>query len=150
MLDALRFLPQNIVGRCNMAVSIFYIFADPMGDMACKIGLTTKGDIRLGTYQNSVSARSHSACFDRAWYGTSKVISKLELTAKSEFDWEIERDGRGHSEWVYDMSVEDIEHKVNDIINGFHYKVWPVPKQFLPMTVEKYAQFKEHVKGVKV
>jgi len=124
-----------------MAVSIFYIFADPMGDKACKIGISTKPEVRLGTYQNSVSARSHLACFNRAWYGTSKVISKLELTAKTEFDWEIERDGRGHSEWVYDMSVDDIATKIEAIINGFHYKVNPVPKQFLPMTVEKYKEW---------
>jgi hypothetical protein len=118
-----------------------------MGDIACKIGLSTKPDVRLGVYQNSMSARSHQARFDRAWYGTSKVISKLELTAKSEFEWEIERDGRGHSEWVYDQSVDDIANKVEEIIEGFRYKVKPVPKQFLPMTVEKFKQFKEYIKN---
>lgn len=131
-----------------MAVSLFYIFADPMGDKSCKIGISSKGDVRLGTYQNSYSSRSHQAQFDCAWYGTSKVISKLELTAKSEFEWDIERDGRGHSEWVYDLSVQDIAKQVEDIIDGFHYKVWPVPKQFLPMTVEKYKEFREYLKNV--
>jgi hypothetical protein len=134
-------------GRYNMANSIFYIFADPMGDTACKIGLSTKPDVRLGTYQNSYSSRSHMAQFDCAWYGSSSVVAKLENTVKTEFEWDIERDGRGHSEWVYDLSVEDIENKVQDIIEGFHYKVKPVPTEFLPMTVEKYAQFKEYLKN---
>ena len=44
-------------------------------------------------------------------------------------------DGRGHSEWV-SQTYSTIESKIDELINGYKFKVVKVPKKFLPLTVD--------------
>lgn len=118
-------------------MNIFYIFQDPFGIDSSKAGLTSSPAVRLGVYQNSYSARSHIAQFDYAFVGTKGAIAKLESRIKQEFDWDIERDGRGFSEWIDFHTSEQLLEKVEEIIESCHYKVQMVPKEFLPLTVDK-------------
>lgn len=118
-------------------MNIFYIFQDPFGIDSSKAGLTSSPAVRLGVYQNSYSARSHIAQFDYAFVGTKGAIAKLESRIKQEFDWDIERDGRGFSEWIDFHNSEQLLEKVEEIIESCHYKVQMVPKEFLPLTVDK-------------
>lgn len=118
-------------------MNIFYIFQDPFGIDSSKAGLTGSPAVRLGVYQNSYSARSHIAQFDYALVGTKSAIAKLESRIKQEFDWDIERDGRGFSEWIDFHTSEQLLEKVEAIIESCHYKVRMVPEEFLPLTVDK-------------
>lgn len=117
-------------------MNIFYIFQDPFGIDSSKAGLTGSPAVRLGVYQNSYSARSHTAQFDYAFIGTKGAIAKLESRVKQEFDWDIERDGRGHSEWIDFHTSAQLLEKVEAIIESCRYKVQMVPKEFLPLTVD--------------
>ena len=119
---------------------LFYIFKDPMGSADSKIGITGHPSVRLGVYQNSYSRKSHVACFDRVYFGPERAISALEKAVKQEFNWNIERDGRGHSEWISE-TYTTIETKIDEIIDGYKFKIQKVPKKYLPLTVDNLDAF---------
>lgn len=119
---------------------LFYIFKDPMGAPDSKIGITGNPYVRLGVYQNSFSRRSHVACFDIVYIGPARAVNNLEKAVKNELDWDIEMDGRGHSEWV-SRDYQDIERQIDEIIEGYKFKVSKVPKKFLPITVDNLKEF---------
>lgn len=121
---------------------LFYIFKDPMGSGDSKIGITGNPAVRLGVYQNSYSKKSHTACFDVVYIGPARAVANLEKAVKQEFQWDIELDGRGHSEWV-SMTYTAIEKKIDEIIDGYKFKVVKVPKQYLPLSVDNLNKFLE-------
>ncbi len=123
---------------------LFYIFKDPMGSSDSKIGITGNPYVRLGVYQNSYSKKSHTACFDVVYIGPARAIANLEKAVKQEFQWEIELDGRGHSEWVT-QNFSSIESKIDELIDGYKFKINKVPKKYLPLTVNNLEKFLEEV-----
>jgi hypothetical protein len=102
-----------------------YVFKDPLGSGDVKIGITGNPKVRLSNYQNSYSARRHKACFDFVWEGKPKAIEKLESVLKEKYKWDIASDRMGESEWVTDLSIEDLIKVVSGEIKGwrFHIKV---------------------------
>jgi hypothetical protein len=122
---------------------LFYIFKDPMGSSDSKVGITGSPAVRLGVYQNSYSRKSHVACFDVVYIGPARVIGKLEIAAKTQFNWDIDRDGRGHSEWV-SQTYTSLEKAIDGIIEGYRFKVTKVPKRFLPLTADNLKELLEH------
>lgn len=122
---------------------ILYIFQDPLGADDSKAGKTSHPDVRLGVYQNSYSARSHLAQFDYAFYGSKKAVDNLEKAIKTEFDWDIEQDGRGFSEWISNHTSAQVLEKVEEIIEGYRSKVTKVPNEFLPLNINNLEAFKE-------
>ncbi len=127
-----------------MAKKGFYIFKDPMGAKACKTGITGSFDARLGVYQNSYSRNSHTACFDQVYIGPETAINELEKAIKREFNRDIEMSGWGHTEWIDNHSLEEIEAKIDEVIEGHHYKIVKVDPKFLPLTIDNMFEFKNH------
>ena len=119
---------------------LFYVFKDPMGSIDSKVGITGSPAVRLGVYQNSYSKKSHTACFDVVYIGPARAINNLEKAVKQELSWDIELDGRGHSEWI-SQTYAVIESKIDEIIDGYKFKVKKVPKKFLPLTVDNLDKF---------
>lgn len=122
---------------------LFYIFKDPMGSADSKIGITGHPEVRLGVYQNSYSRKSHVACFDRVFVGPGRAVNSLERAVKQTFDWQIERDGRGASEWISE-TYTTIETKIEELIEGYKFKVVKVPRKFLPLTVDNLEALRKH------
>lgn len=122
---------------------LFYIFQDPLGAPDSKIGITGHWTVRLGVYQNSYSRNSHVACFNVVYTGPASAVNNLEKAVKQHFNWEIERDGRGASEWISGLTPADIETKIDEIIDGYQFKVTKVNKQYLPLTVDNAEEFVE-------
>lgn len=121
---------------------LFYIFKDPMGSFDSKVGITGSPEVRLGVYQNSYSRKSHTACFDVVYIGPARVIGNLEKAAKQQFSWDIDRDGRGHTEWVSQIYTT-IETSVDEIIEGYRFKVKKIPKKYLPLTADNMQSLRE-------
>lgn len=113
-----------------------------MGSPDTKVGITGSPIERLGTYQNSVSRNSHVFGFDKAWWGPAQAVSGLERLVIQELNWEIQRDGRGHSEWVY-LPWQQVAEHVGQLILGGGFLLQPVPDQFLPLTVDNYHRWEE-------
>lgn len=128
-------------GRCNM--KFLYIFQCPFGKRNSKIGKTSYPGDRLGNYQNSYSAEGHLAQFDYVFYGCARAVDNLEDALKKEFDWDIQQDGRGFSEWVSNHTSLEILKKVEDVIDGYRSKVKLVPKEFLPLTINNLDELKD-------
>lgn len=120
-------------------LKLLYIFKDPMGSIDSKVGITGQPAVRLGSYQNSYSRKSHIACFDVVYIGPSRAINNLENVVKQKFDWDIERDGRGASEWI-SKTYSSIEEEVDNLIQGYKFKIVKVKKRFLPLTVDNLDQ----------
>ena len=123
-------------------MKILYIFRDPLGSEESKIGITGHVEVRLGTYQNSYSKTSHTACFDVVYVGPPKAIERLENAVKQTFNWQIERDGRGSSEWINENCI-NIELKIDELIEGYKFKIKKIPKKFLPLTVDNFQKIKD-------
>ena len=111
-----------------------------MGSIDSKIGITGSPAVRLGVYQNSYSRKSHIACFDVVYIGPARVIGNLERSVKQEFNWDIDRDGRGHSEWISKTHTA-LETKIDQLIEGYRFKVSKVPKKYLPLTADNLERF---------
>ena len=124
---------------------LFYVFADPLGARDCKIGITGHPHVRLGSYQNSYSRNSHVACFDLVYVGPRKAVESLEKALKQELDWDIERDGRGASEWISGQSVDEIAARVDEVIEGYRFKIRKIPKKYLPLTVDNLPQVLDYL-----
>ena len=113
-----------------------------MGALDSKVGITGSPEVRLGVYQNSYSRKSHVACFDVVYIGPSRVIGNLENAVKQEFNWDIDRDGRGHSEWI-SQTYTTLETAIDKTIAGYKFKVIKVAKRFLPLTADNLAELKK-------
>jgi len=50
--------------------------------------------------------------------------------------------GWGHTEWIDNHSLEEIEAKIDEVIEGHHYKITKVDPRFLPLTVDNMSEFK--------
>jgi hypothetical protein len=109
-----------------MARKWFYIIQDPFGGPDFKIGITANPRVRLAAYQNAFSSRSRVARFDRVWEGTADHIGKLEVYLKNTFNWSIEFDKAGHSEWVSDMDMATLEAEVEKTIAGMRFHIKPL------------------------
>lgn len=120
---------------------LFYVFGCPMGALDVKVGITGHPAVRLGTYQIAYSRNSHIACFDRVYIGPALAVENLEKAIKQRFDWHIERDGRGASEWVSNITPKEVEKLVDELIAGYKFKVQKVPKKYLPLTTDNLAVF---------
>jgi hypothetical protein len=120
-----------------------YAFNDPLGAPDSKAGITGHFEVRLGVYQNSYSRNSHVACFNVVYIGPARAIENLEKAIKQSFDWSIERDGRGHSEWISGHTAEMLEKEIDKIIAGYKFKVQKIDPNFLPLTVDNLPEFLE-------
>jgi len=130
-----------------MTQALWYAFNCPLthytGVKAAKQGITSHYEVRLGVYQNSYSRDNHTACFEMAYLGDPVAIKNLESAVKREYNWAIERDGRGHTEWISGINVEEIQEKIDVIIKSGHYKVTKVDPNFLPLTTDNMEEFLE-------
>jgi hypothetical protein len=128
-----------------MEGKLFYIFKDPLGARDVKVGITGSPAARLGNYQNSYSQNSHIACFDLVYYGPTNAVHGLEKAIKQNLSWDIERDGRGASEWISGYTVDDSRAVVEDLISGFRFKLKRIPKKFLPLTVNNLPELEKYL-----
>jgi hypothetical protein len=75
------------------------------------------------------------------YVGPDRAIMLLEKTIKERYNWAIASDKGGESEWLDRHSVEDIEKIVDDLIEGFKFKITKVDPKWLPLTKDNLAEF---------
>lgn len=129
----------------------FYIFRCPLakytGNIASKVGITGSWWARLSGYQNSYSRLNHTAGFDSVYVGPARAINLLEKTIKDRYDWAIASDKGGESEWLDNHDVENIEKIIDDLIEGYKFKIDKVDAKWLPLTKDNMEEFlKAHQK----
>lgn len=123
---------------------LFYLMPTPDDTDDVKVGITRLevSQIRLGTYQQALGPRL-MARWELAWIGEQTEIEALEREVKKEFKKDILYEGRGYSEWVSGYSAHTIKPIIQEIIDGFRFKVTPVDPAMTPITVNNLEQVKE-------
>lgn len=124
-----------------------YIFGCPIakytGKVASKIGITGSWWARFSGYQSAYSKQNHTACFDLVYVGPNKAIEQLEAVIKARYNWSIASDKGGESEWIDNHNVATLETIVDDVIDGFKFKITKVDAKWLPLTKDNLAEFLE-------
>ena len=130
-----------------MAKKVLYVFNCPLAKytkrLAAKVGITGSFAVRLGVYQNSYSDDNHTACFNIAYIGKDHAINNLEKAIKQIYDWQIEKDGRGHSEWISGLEAKDISVIIDKLIKEDGYLVEKVDPKFLTLNRHNLQEFSE-------
>jgi len=123
---------------------LFYLMPTPDDTDDVKVGITRLevSQIRLGTYQQALGPRL-MARWEVAWIGEQTEIEAMEREVKKEFKKDILYEGRGYSEWVSGYSAHTIKPIIQEIIDGFRFKVTPVAAEHLPITVDNLPQVQE-------
>ena len=77
------------------------------------------------------------------YVGPARAIALLEKTIKERYDWAIASDKGGESEWLENHSLEDIEKIVDELIDGYKFKITKVTEQWLPLSKDNLSDFLE-------
>ena len=103
---------------------------------------------RIGTYQNAFGP-FYKEQWKHIWIGTEKQIDCLEEEFHKFWDNQIEDIDAGNSEWVSNVTEQEVLDSVEEIRNTFFINVEDVPDEFKPFTVEKIEDLKEWYKNNK-
>lgn len=77
------------------------------------------------------------------YVGPKRAIELLEKTIKERYGWAIASDKGGESEWLDDLDVQDIEKIVDELIEGYRFKIVKVDARWLPLSKDNLAEFLE-------
>jgi len=102
----------------------FYIKCSPIDRSAYKIGIFAMkhADVRIGGYQNSFGP-TYKERFEHIWVGTQADIRELERLLKIKFRNKIAGNMRGYTEWVQDITYEELVNEINTLIHGLGINV---------------------------
>ena len=132
-----------------MTKKVLYAFNCPFSKytsrLAVKVGITGNADVRLGVYQNSFSKDNHTACFDIVYIGPDNAVDNLERAIKRIYDWNIDRTGRGHSEWISGITANDVAVSIDKLIAEDGYLLTKVNLKFLPLTIDNLEEFLKEI-----
>lgn len=97
----------------------FYIKKSPLSDRNFKIGITAIRHIasRLGSYQNSFGP-TYQERFEMIWIGPEEHIRELERLLKINYRSRIAGTSRGFTEWVTDISYDDLVTDIQKTIDA--------------------------------
>lgn len=112
-----------------------------------KVGIAqlTTARTRLASYQNAVGPVWEEK-FIRVWIGDQNQIVLAEKEFKRHYKDKIQSAEAGLSEWICDISLEELLSYITELREEHFIKFIDVPEQFLPLTMpmcEDLAQWYE-------
>jgi hypothetical protein len=121
----------------------FYIKKSPLENNSFKIGISVIQhlDSRLGTYQNSFGP-TYKERFERLWVGPEQDVRELERLLKIQLRSKIAGNKRGFTEWVTDITLDELCDIVQKTINGLGVVV-TIPKKHIEVFEEDIAVIKK-------
>lgn len=120
-----------------------------------KVGIAAVASARtrLATYQNAVGPVWEES-FIQVWIGDENQIRLAEKKFKQVFKEKISSSEAGLSEWICDVTVDELLAFIEELRNEYFIKFHDVPKEFKPLTMplceelaEWYEEFKENNDG---
>ena len=117
-----------------------------------KVGITqlVSARSRLGTYQNAVGPVWEES-FIRVWLGDENQIRLAEKAFKRTFKDKIQSAEAGMSEWISDVTLDELLAFIDELKNEHFLKFVESPADFLPLTMplcEDLAEWYESNKSV--
>lgn len=108
--------------------------ANPYEDT--KVGITEllNARTRLGTYQNAVG-RAWEESFKYFWIGDENQIKLAEKQFKRHFKDKIQSAEAGLSEWICDVSDQELLKFITVLREEHYLKFIDTPQDFLPLTM---------------
>ena len=101
-----------------------------------KVGITKleAARSRLATYQNAVGPVWEES-FLRVWLGDENHIRLAEKQFKQHFKDKISSVEAGLSEWICDISIDELLEFITELREEYFLKFIDCPRQFLPLTM---------------
>jgi hypothetical protein len=101
-----------------------------------KVGITqlSSAHVRLATYQNSVGPVWHES-FLRVWVGDELHIRRAESLFKRTFKDKILSKSAGLSEWICDISLQELVDFAEELRRAYSIKFIDVPTKFEPLSI---------------
>lgn len=89
---------------------------------------------RLATYQNAVGP-VYEESFMRVWVGDENQIRLAEKAFKRIFKDKIQSAEAGLSEWICDITLEELLDFIRELREEYYLKFIDAPEEFLPLTM---------------
>lgn len=127
---------------------IFYLRNPGFGNSwKCGISSISNAWSRLGTYQNAFGPE-YKENWKHIFIGESRQIKMLERKFKQRYSDKISGGDAGYSEWITDITEEELLGAVKFFRDECFIKFYDVPDELLPFTSDYVDELKEYVAGL--
>lgn len=118
-----------------MILRLLYLMDNPHGGQSVKVGTSglMKYPGRIGNYQQG-NGPDYLVTWPICYIGEESVVNRLEERIKTVLEHDRLESRLG--EWYDHHTVVTIAPKIDDIIQGNHFKVKRVEDKFLPISYE--------------
>ena len=119
----------------NIILRLLYLMDNPHGGQSVKVGSSglEKYPTRIGNYQQG-NGPDYLVTWPVCYIGEQSVVNRLEERIKTVLEHDRLESRLG--EWYDNHTVTTITPKIDDIIEGSHFKVKKVESKFLPISYE--------------
>ena len=119
----------------NIILRLLYLMDNPHGGQSVKVGSSglEKYPTRIGNYQQG-NGPDYLVTWPVCYIGEQSVVNRLEERIKTVLEHDRLESRLG--EWYDNHTVTTITPKIDDIIQGSHFKVKKVESKFLPIAYE--------------
>lgn len=97
---------------------------------------------RLATYQNAVGP-VHEEKFTRVFVGDKLHVKSAEKQFKRVFKKQIGSAEAGFSEWISNITLDELVAFVDVLRNEYYIKIHDVPERFEPLTMPMCEELEE-------
>ena len=119
----------------DIVFRLLYLMDNPHGGLSVKVGSSglEKYPTRIGNYQQG-NGPDYLVTWPVCYIGEQSVVNRLEERIKTVLEHNRLESRLG--EWYDNHTVTTITPKIDDIIQGSHFKVKKVEDKFLPISYE--------------
>ena len=119
----------------DVNLRLLYLMDNPHGGNSVKVGSSglAKYQTRIGNYQQG-NGPDYLVTWPICYIGEESIINRLEERIKDKLEQDRLESRLG--EWYDNHTAETIAPKIEEIIEGNHFKIKKVEKKFLPIEYE--------------
>mgnify|MGYP001299175768 FL=1 len=119
----------------NVNLRLLYLMDNPHGGNSVKVGSSglAKYQTRIGNYQQG-NGPDYLVTWPICYIGEESIINRLEERIKDKLEHDRLESRLG--EWYDNHTAGTIAPKIEEIIEGNHFKIKKVEKKFLPIAYE--------------
>jgi len=119
----------------DITLRLLYLMDNPHGGHSVKVGSSglSKYQTRIGNYQQG-NGPDYLVTWPICYIGEESIINRLEERIKDKLEHDRLESRLG--EWYDNHTAKTIAPKIEEIINGNHFKIKKVDDKFLPVEYE--------------